>query len=66
MNLVSSCCAAPLITRTRNENPLGDKEYNGLGLNYKYTACESCGEECEELEQCEICGLIGCKEDCYP
>jgi hypothetical protein len=60
-NLVSDCCHAEIETRKGVEYPLGGSTW---GIRYKYEACIKCGEACDKVEACEVCGEVGCRGEC--
>ena len=58
-NMVSDCCGGSVIYATWHEKyPLGIKEFNGVGILYRFWMCEACRRECEPVEACEVCGTI--------
>jgi hypothetical protein len=62
MNHVSPCCHADVVSDIKLEYPLGG---NTWAIPYKVDRCESCGKEVEEyVEQCGVCGTVGCDERC--
>lgn len=60
-NLVSECCNRSTENGTYREFPLGGSTW---GIDYKIKVCECCGKECDEVEACEVCGVVGCSEEC--
>lgn len=43
------------------EFPLGGITWS---IAYNIKVCECCGKECDEVEACEICGVVGCSGEC--
>lgn len=61
MNVVSSCCHRSIIRGSRIEHPLNDRFY----ISYSFDMCECCGGESPDtVEECEVCGVVGCAGDC--
>lgn len=60
-NLVSECCLRSVDDGTYRDFPLGGTTW---GINYKTKVCSCCGKECDEVEACEECGLVGCQGEC--
>ena len=61
LNQVSSCCHRPIVVSQRMEYPLGGTTW---GQAYKVDLCECCGKEAEPVNECGICGVVGCENEC--
>lgn len=61
MNQVSDCCHREIVQAARMEFPLGGSTF---GIPYTEPICTCCGKDCAEVDQCEICGVVGCLGDC--
>lgn len=60
-NQVSDCCHRSIVFKYGREFPLGGVTW---GISTKEPVCESCGKDCGEVDQCEVCGVVGCLGDC--
>jgi hypothetical protein len=61
-NIVSPCCHREVVGSTKMEFPLGGSRF---GIAYKVDVCDGCGLEVEyPVEQCGVCGHVGCEGDC--
>lgn len=58
-NLVSECCHRTVVVGSFKEFPLGGSTWY---QSFKVDVCECCGKECDEVEACEVCGVVGCGE----
>lgn len=64
MNVVSACCHRPIVAGSRLEYPLGGSTW---AVSCKVDICECCGLDIDDVgsvEECEECGLPGCKGNC--
>lgn len=62
MNQVSECCHAEILPGVLKDFPTGGSTWF---INYQVECCASCGKEVEErVEQCDVCGTVGCDERC--
>lgn len=64
MNIVSACCHRGIVNDIRLEYPTGGRTW---AIPYKVERCESCGRDIDDVgteEECEECGLVGCKGNC--
>jgi hypothetical protein len=59
-NQVSHCCHYEIGQASRIEFPLG----GSYGIPYTEPVCTCCGKDCSPVDQCEVCGVVGCKGDC--
>ena len=55
MNIISVCCAAPIVTGQHVEYPLGGRMWRQV---FSVDVCEKCGREAEPLFTCEYCGAV--------
>lgn len=60
-NLVSECCNRTAVDGIDREFPLGGQSWS---IAYKIKVCECCGKPCDEVEECEVCGVVGCGGEC--
>lgn len=60
-NIVSECCNRSVDDGIYRDFPLGGTTW---GISYKLKVCSCCGKECDEVEACEGCGVVGCAGDC--
>ena len=58
--LVSVCCMAEVGFVPVRENPLGRREYNGLGITYSVPVCSNCRRVANVrlVQRCEYCGAV--------
>lgn len=61
LNQVSSCCHRPIIPIRKMEFPLGGKTW---GQTFIVEICECCGKDASPVDQCGICGVTGCNNEC--
>lgn len=61
VNYVSECCHRSTEDGINREFPLGGSTWS---IAYKIKVCECCGKPCDEVEACEVCGVVGCGGDC--
>jgi hypothetical protein len=61
LNQVSHCCHYEIGQAPRIEFPLSGSTY---GIPYTEPVCTCCGKDCSPVDQCEVCGVVGCLGDC--
>ncbi|SDJ62004.1 hypothetical protein SAMN05421868_13463 [Paenibacillus naphthalenovorans] len=61
LNIVSLCCGSSIEQGIEVDYPLGGRTW---GISYKVDVCGNCGKEAETVEECGICGEIGCLNEC--
>lgn len=59
-NIVSTCCNVTVQDGLKISFPYD----NRYAVHQKIRFCDSCGKECDEVEACEECGVVGCTGGC--
>ena len=60
-NQVSECCHKEITSKHVVEFPMGGTYW---GIPTKHDVCIGCGLDASPVDQCGICGVVGCLEVC--